>query len=402
MFNARLPRRHWRQFAVALAHMGFDQLSERWRFGQQLVQSHGVTYNVYGDPRGSERPWVLDPVPLVLDGAEWASIELAVAQRAALLNAILADLYGERRLIARRSMPAALLFANPNFLRPCAGIQPPGGIHLHTYSADLGRSPDGSWWVIADRTQAPSGLGYALENRLVSARTLPAVFNQCHIRALTGFLDRQRDALCGLAPSANADPRVVVLTPGPNNETYFEHSMLARRWGFPLVEGADLAVRDDRVYLKTLDGLEQVDVILRRQDDGFCDPLELRGESLLGVVGLTQAVRRGNVAVANALGSGLLETPAHVGFLPGMCRELLGEELRMPSVATWWCGEDSARRYVLSHLGELVIKSAFTRCGENPVFPAMLDAAARGVARLRGLGRTRLHCHAGRPDARFR
>ncbi|MDZ4799442.1 MAG: circularly permuted type 2 ATP-grasp protein [Bryobacteraceae bacterium] len=372
-----LPRRHWRKLAVALSKMGIDELTRRWQVGQQLIQTHGVTYNVYGDPKGKERPWLMDAIPLVLDGGEWERIEAAVTQRVTLLNTMLGDLYGPQRLIRDRSLPAAMLYGTPNFLRPCVGIVPRDGVFIHSYAVDLGRSPDGQWWAIADRTQAPSGVGYALENRLVSARTMPSVFSQCRIRQLTRFFDQQREALLAMAPNGRNNPRVVLLTSGPHNETYFEHSFLARHWGFPLVEGADLTVRENRVYLKTLSGLQPVDLVLRRMDDTFCDPLELRGDSLLGVPGLVQAVRSGNVAVANALGSGLVETAMHMAFLPGLCRDLLGEELKMPSVATWWCGQEAPRRYVLDHLESVVIKHAVRRTGQNPEFPAKMDRAQR-------------------------
>ena len=378
-----MPRKHWRSLACSIGRMGLDQLRRRWQTGQQLIQANGVTYNVYGDPQGRERPWVLDPIPMVIAEDEWTTIERGISQRATLLNALLTDFYGERRLIHGRHLPAALLYANPNFLRPCFGLNPPGGVFLHSYAADLARSKDGEWWVITDRTQAPSGLGYALENRYVGARTLPAAFSRSHVRPLAGFLDTQREGLQSLAPNRREHPRIVLLTPGPANETYFEHSFLARYWGFPLVEGADLTVRDNRVFLKTLTGLEPVDLILRRLDDSYCDPLELRGESLLGVAGLTQAVRAGHVAVANALGAGLLETSAPMAFLPGMARHLLGEELRMPSVATWWCGQDRERRFVLDHLPDLVIKPAFRRAGEIPVFPAQMSAAERATLAAR-------------------
>jgi uncharacterized circularly permuted ATP-grasp superfamily protein/uncharacterized alpha-E superfamily protein len=375
------PRRHWRQLSVALGRMGSRQLTRHWRTGQQIIQANGVTYNVYGDPQGKERPWLMDPIPLLISDHEWAHIEQSIIQRATLLNQILGDVYSERKLIETGKLPGATVFANPNFLRPCFGVKPPEGVYIHSYAADLARSPDGSWWVIADRTQAPSGVGYALENRVVSARTLPSIFNMCQVRTLNRFFEAQRDALLKMAPRSGANarrnPRVVLLTPGPHNETYFEHSFLARHWGFPLVEGADLIARDSQVFLKTLAGLEPVDLILRRVDDSFCDPLELRGESVLGVPGLLQAVRAGNVVVANALGSGLMETPAHMAFLPGLCKELLGEELRMPSVATWWCGQEAALRYVLDHLNEVVIKPAFPRHGKSVEFPALLDKAAR-------------------------
>jgi uncharacterized circularly permuted ATP-grasp superfamily protein/uncharacterized alpha-E superfamily protein len=363
---------------VALGRMGPEQLNRRWRAGQQLIQNNGITYNVYGDPQGKERPWNLDLIPLVIDGREWDHIEQSIIQRATLLNAVIADAYGPQSLIHKRQLPAEMLFANPHFLRPCCGITPPGGVHLHTYAADLARSPSGNWWVIADRTQAPSGIGYALENRLVSAQTLPSVFNQCRVRQLGYFFEAARNALMQLAPNRRTNPRVVLLTPGPHNETYFEHSFLARQWGFPLVEGADLTVRDNRVFLKTLAGLEPVDLVLRRMDDSFCDPLELRGDSLIGIPGFVQAARMGNVAVANALGAGLTETALQMAFLPGLSRQLLGEELRMPSVATWWCGDEQPRKYVLEHLEELVIKPTFPRFGQNAEFPGQMSEAARG------------------------
>ncbi len=377
MLRSGFPRRHWRKLAVAIGRMGLDQLNRRWQTGVQLIQTNGITYNVYGDPQGKERSWPMDPVPMVLDGREWDKLEGAIAQRATLLNAILSDLYGEQRLVRDKRIPAALLFGNPSFLRPCYGITPPRGVHLHSYAADLARSPDGSWWVISDRTQAPSGTGYALENRLVSARTLLGIFDQNRVRQLNGFFDTTRDALLALAPNGRTNPRVVLLTPGPYNETYFEHSFLARHWNFPLVEGADLTVRDNRVYLKTLAGLEQVDLILRRLDDGFCDPLELRGESVLGLPGLLGAVRAGHVAVANALGSGLLDTSAHLAFLPSLCRHILGQDLALPSIATWWCGQEEPRRYVLDHLDEVVIKPVFRRTGQKVELPGSLDKKAR-------------------------
>lgn len=371
------PRQAWRKVAVAIGRLGVSELTRRWETGRQLIEANGVTYNVYGDPQGKERPWVLDPIPFVVDAGEWVHIERSIIQRATLLNAMLADLYGRQRLIEERHLPAGLLFSNPNFLRSCAGIQPSDGIHLHTYGADLARSPDGSWWVISDRTQSPSGIGYALENRLVSARTLPSVFNECRVRPLNVFLDTRRAALQRIGLRRSANPRVVVLTSGPNNETYFEHSFLAHHWGFPLVEGADLTVRDDQVYLKTLAGLERVDVIVRRMDDSFCDPLELRGDSLLGVPGLTQAARAGNVVLANSLGSGLAETPAHMAFLPKLCDTLLGEPLLMPSVATWWCGQEVERRYVAENLENLVIKPAHWIPGRHPEFPSSMSASQR-------------------------
>jgi uncharacterized circularly permuted ATP-grasp superfamily protein len=268
----------------------------------------------------------------------------AIAQRAQLLNAILADLYGPQKLL-REGLPPELVFPNPAFLRPCCQVPVPGDVRLHIYAADLARSPDGRWWVIADRTQAPSGAGYALENRLVSARVLPDIFRTAHIHRLATFFQTYKETLRSLAPGGKENPRIVVLTPGPYNETYFEHAFLARYLGYTLVEGGDLTVRDNRVFLKTLGGLPPVDLIVRRQDDNYCDPLELRPDSMLGVPGLMAAVRAGTVTVANALGSGLVESAAPASFLPGLCRSILGEELKMPAVATWWCGDPACESH---------------------------------------------------------
>jgi uncharacterized circularly permuted ATP-grasp superfamily protein/uncharacterized alpha-E superfamily protein len=376
-------RPHWRKLVAALRELGDAELARRWSEAQRLIEDHGVTYNVYGDPRGIDRPWQLDPIPLVIGQAEWASIEAAVAQRALLLDRMLADLYGPRRLLRESRLPPELVFANPSFQRPVHGIRVPGDCYLHVFAVDLARSPDGQWWALADRTQAPSGAGYALENRVVMARALPELFRDCYVKRLAGYFQAYRDTIFGLSPRAN--PRVVLLTPGPYNETYFEHAYLARYLGFTLVEGADLTVRDERVFLKTLSGLLPVDVILRRQDDAFCDPLELYGESALGTPGLVQAVRAGNVAVANALGSALVETAASMAFLPGLCRQLLSEELRMPSVATWWCGQQRECDYVIANLEELVVKSAFPSARREVVFGEELAAEDREalISRIR-------------------
>ena len=369
-------RSHWVGLMEAVAAMGAEGLATRWREGRKLLYDNGVTYNVYGDPRSTDRPWPLDPIPLAIDEKEWATIEDAMRQRATLLNALLADIYGPQRLLREDLFPPEIVFRHPGFLRPCCNVAVPDNIYLHNYSADLARSPDGRWWVIADRTQAPSGAGYALENRLVSQRVLPDVFRAAHVRRLADFFIAYREMLRGLVPHNRDNPRIVLLTPGPYNETYFEHAFLARYLGYTLVEGGDLTVRDNRVYLKTLGGLLPVDLILRRQDDSFCDPLELRADSLLGVPGLVEAVRLGHVTVANALGSGLLESAATEAFLPGLCRHLLGEDLKMPTVATWWCGGAEPLEYVTENIDRLVIKQAF-RTGRAPAFGARLSKAER-------------------------
>ncbi len=379
------PRAHWQPLVRSLAALGPTELGRRWEQARRLIHENGVTYNVYGDPRGLDRPWELDAFPLVLAREEWAGLRVALAQRARLLNAVLLDLYGPQRLLREGLVPAEVVFAHPGFLRPCHGAAVPDDVFLHLYSADLARSPDGRWWALADRTQAPSGMGYALENRIVLSRALPEAFRESRVERLAGFFARLRDTLRRLAPSRRDNPRIALLTPGPYNETYFEHAYLARYLGFTLVEGADLTVRDRALYLKTLGGLERVDALLRRVDDVFCDPLSLRSDSSLGVAGLVQAARAGNLLVANALGSGLVESPALLAFLPGLCRPLLGEELALPSVATWWCGHDEALAYVVAHLDELVVKPAFPGLSREPVFGAKLAAREREafLARLR-------------------
>lgn len=370
------PRPHWAHLMESLAGIGSDELERRWSRAERRIRENGITYNIYNDPLGASRPWKIDIVPFLISAEDWRSIETGIIQRAQLLSLILEDLYGSQSLVANGHFPAALLYANPAFLRPMVGVQVPAHSHLHMLAVDLARSPDGQWWVLADRTQAPSGSGYALENRTIVADVLPDLFRSSNVLRLAPFFRAQRDALTAMAQCDN--PRVVLLTPGPFNETYFEHSYLARYLGFTLVEGADLTVRDRCVYLKTVNGLEQVNVILRRVDDSFCDPLELRNDSLLGVPGLVDAIVAGNVKVANALGSGLIETAAIMPFLPGLCRYLTGEKLKLPSVATWWCGQQYALDWVLDHLDSVVVKPAFPSRGMEPVFGAELEQGAKG------------------------
>lgn len=343
------------------------------------IRSNGVTYNVYGGEDGAGRPWALDPLPLILPEDEWKGVERAVIQRARLLDAVLADLYGPQRLFTEGKLPASLVLGHPGFQRPAHGLAPPGGVFLHVLAVDLARSPDGRWWVINDRSQSPSGMGYALENRIITSRLHPGLFRELGVQRLAGFFGALRDAIASFAPTDGERANVALLTPGPYNETYFEHAYLARYLGFPLVEGQDLTVRDGCVWLKTLSGLRRIHALLRRLDDDFCDPLELRADSALGVPGLLSAVRAGNVLLANGIGSSVIETGALAGFLPGLCEHLLGETLMMPGVATWWCGEPPAMEEALARAGQLVFKRAMPdRHGRHiaPVFGEDLDAAA--------------------------
>jgi len=386
--SAGRPRRHCEMLVRSLEGLGRNELSSRWEGAKRAIRDNGVTYNVYGDPQGVDRPWALDMMPLLIEPEEWSRIEGALLQRSRLLNLILADLYGPQRLLREGPIPPSLVLANPAFLRACHGVRVPNDVYVHLLAVDLARSPDGQWRVLADRAQAPSGAGYALENRIVLSRSLPEAFRDCHVQRLGAFFRAHRDGLMALAPPDRRDhPRVVLLTPGPLNETYFEHAYLARYLGFTLVEGADLTVRDSRVFIKTLEGLRQVDVILRRLDDSFCDPLELRPDSTLGVAGLTEAVRAGHVTVANALGAGLVEGAAIGALLPELCRLLLGEELLLSPARSWWCGQPDDLQYVLAHLDELVIKPSFPPATRQPVFGRALSAEQKGALRSALLAR---------------
>jgi uncharacterized circularly permuted ATP-grasp superfamily protein/uncharacterized alpha-E superfamily protein len=378
-------RPHWRLLLESLEGLGPEERAFRWEGIRRRLRDNGVTYNVYDDPRGVSRPWTLDPVPLVLGPEEWTTIAAGLAQRATLLNMILADLHGPQRLLAEGLLPPELLFANPGYLPACRGVAVPRGLHLFLYAADLGRAPGGSWQVLADRTQVPSGAGYALENRIALAGALPEAFGLLRVHRLAGFFALLRDTLAALAPRGRTDPRVVLLTPGPLNETYFEHAFLARYLGYTLAEGADLTVRDGAVFLKVLGGLQPVDVILRRLDDDYCDPLELRADSSLGVPGLLEAARAGRVTIANALGASLVEMPALLAFLPRICRALLDEELRLASGVSWWCGEPSVCAHVIANLERMVVKPAFPALAREPIFGGQLDRAEREalVARMR-------------------
>jgi len=371
-------RKHWRPLIERVAAGDGTGAGRRGlELTRRLIIENGVTYNVYADPQGADRPWGLDPLPLVLTAQEWSEIEAGVAQRAHVLDSLLKDLYGPQRLLAEGVVPPELPFGHPNFLWPCHGITPKGGNWLHIYAADLARAPDGRWWVLSDRTQAPSGAGYALENREIVEQVLPDSIRDLGVRRVRGFFGTLRERLLSGASDGDEKPLAVLLTPGPFNETYFEHAYLAGQLGLPLAEGSDLTVRGETVYLKTLGGLRRVHAILRRLDDDFCDPVELRSDSALGVPGLLGAVRAGRVVVANALGTGVLESAAWLGFLPGISERLQGEPLKLPAVATWWCGEAPALDYVLANLDRLVIKPAYPNQRFEPVFGRDLTRETR-------------------------
>jgi uncharacterized circularly permuted ATP-grasp superfamily protein/uncharacterized alpha-E superfamily protein len=371
------PRRHWEEFLAHVEATSPETMARRAQFVHDAIASDGVSYNVYADPKGASRPWELDLLPLILPSEEWRAISAAVAQRARLLDAVLGDLYGPQKLLAEGLLPPALVFGQRSYLWPANGIALPGGTAMHLYAADLARSPDGSWWVLADRTGGPSGAGYALQNRMTISRALPDAFRDMHVEALAPFFMALQDTLYRNAKAGGGAPLAVLLTPGPYNETYFEHSFLARYLGFPLVEGQDLIVRGDCVFLKTLRGLRRVHAILRRLDGDYCDPVELRADSALGIPGLLHVIRAGNVVLANSVGSSVLETGAFSGFYPAISERLFAEKLKMPSIATWWCGEAPALEYVIRHLDEVVIKPAYPTIRMEPIFGHTLDAAGR-------------------------
>ena len=333
----------------------------------QQIQLDGVTHNVFDEQGAASRSWSLELLPLLIEPAEWAAIEAGVVQRSALLEATLADLYGPRTLLHEGLLPPALLLRHPGYLRPMMGVQPPGGLRLHIVAYDLARGPDGRWWVVAQRTQGPSGLGYVLHNRMVISRQFPDAFRELRVQHIASSYRRLLDTVENMARdvAGGSTPRVALLTPGPYSETYFEHAYLARYLGLPLVEGGDLTVRGEKVFLKTVEGLEPVHGLLRRLDDDWCDPLELRPDSALGVPGLLQAARAGSVVMANALGSAFLESPAVQGFLPGISRRLLGDDLLIPSLPTWWCGEAAAWHDVQGQLHSKVLRSTYPRDGRT-------------------------------------
>ncbi|TNC87058.1 MAG: hypothetical protein CSH37_02225 [Thalassolituus sp.] len=358
---------HWHYVMDSLAAMPASVLDDRQAKAQRLLRDDGATYNIYSENyrhrTSDSRTWGLDLIPNVISSDDWASIESGLVERAELLNLLLRDIYGPRQLIRTGVIPPEVIYANRGFLRACSGLTMPGEHDLIIHAADMVRGPDGQMTVLADRTQSPSGAGYALENRTVMSRVLPSLFRDSHVHRLAGYFRQLRSKLLSLCPH-RPSPRVAVLTPGPRNETYFEHAYLANYLGFHLVQSDDLMVRGGFLWMKSLDGLSRVDVLMRRVDDWFCDPVELRGDSRLGVPGLLQVVRAGNLVVANSLGSGILESPALLKYLPEISRALLGREPRLASVQTWWCGDVSDRQFVLDNLSTLVIKPTYRKPGE--------------------------------------
>ncbi len=366
----------WRYLLDGVSSLGVQGLKERQDKVRRILRDDGATYTVYNDDSSALKNWELDLVPYLLGSDEWAKIESGLLERAELFNLILQDIYGPRELIRSGTLPPEALFCHSGFLRPCHGVKLHGEHQLILHAVDMARAPDGNFVVFTDRTQSPSGAGYALENRTVMSRVLPSLFRDSHVHRLAHFFQRLRVKLNQLAPNVE-EPRVVVLTPGALNETHFEHAYLANYLGYPLVQSGDLVVRNGFVWMKSLDGLTRVDVIMRRVDDWYCDPLELKSDSHLGIPGLLEAARLKRVAIANPLGSGVLENPVLLKYLPKIGKRLLGREPRLKSVKTYWCGDKDDYRYVLAHLDELIIKPVFRSPEKRSVKPVELSASAK-------------------------
>ncbi|MBI1171991.1 hypothetical protein GC209_11365 [bacterium] len=346
----------WGDFAAALARLTPEDVERRRARADQYLRDSGVFYRQYGGGQSVERAWPLSPIPVLIDEADWESLIPGLIQRAEVLEALMADLYGENRMVQGGHLPPALITANPEWLRPMVGIPPQSGHYLHFLAFEIGRGPDGQWWVLADRTQAPSGAGYALENRVATSRAFNELYAQGHVHRLAGFFRDFRDALLGMRQ--DRDARAAILTPGPLNETYYEHAYIARYLGINLVQGEDLAVENGRLMVRTVSGLSPVDVLWRRLDGSYADPVELNGASRLGTPGLVSALRAGGLTMVNALGSGILETRALMAFLPKLAPRLMGEALELPNIATWWCGGAAERRAVLGAPGRLLLSPA--------------------------------------------
>lgn len=352
------PRPVWTDLLEAIAAMPPGDLAVRMARGDQYLRDAGVFYRQYGLQDNGERDWPLSHMPVLIGEAEWNRISAGLVQRAELLEHFVRDLYGENRLVSQGHLPARLVAGNPEWLRPLVGMQPRSGHFLHFLAFDLGRGPDGGWWVLGDRTRAPSGAGFALENRIATARVFTDHFARYNVHRLAGFFRMFRDALLDLRQGD--DSRIGILTPGPMNDTYFEHAYIARYLGLMLLEGEDLAVRDGRLMVRTVAGFRPISVLWRRLDEAWADPLELDETSRIGTPGLLGAVRAGSVTMINALGSGVLETRAFLAFLPRISEVLTGEPLRLPNIATWWCGQESALDYVKANAGRMTIGDALS------------------------------------------
>ena len=362
----------WDYLLGSLRELGPQVLQERAQKARRILRDDGATYNIYGLDGSPSSSWELDPVPYIIGSEDWSQIEAGLLERAELFNLLLRDIYGPRKLLQHGALPPEALFTHGGFLRACQGIQLPGEHDLIVHAVDMVRQRDGSMCVLSDRTQTPSGAGYVLENRTVMSRVFPSLYRDSQVHRIASFYQRLRLKLAALSPS-DETPLIALLTPGGQNETYFEHSFLANYLGFPLVQSGDLVVRNGFLWMKSLDGLKRVDVILRRVDDIYCDPVELRSDSRLGVPGLLEVVRNGRVVIANPLGSGVLENPILLKYLPQISKALLGREPRLASVKTYWCGDDEDLQFVKDNIRQLIVKPAYRGSGISSVWGGDLN-----------------------------
>ena len=385
MFDASgSVRPHCRRVVEQLNQSSRKDLDRAQRHARQLLRENGVSFSAFDESGESPRPWQLDILPAVLAEDDFSQLSDGLVQRARLLSLLLDDLFGEQRLLKEKVLPPGVIFGHPGFYRAYHNLLPPGHRRITLYAADVARSPNGRWWVTGDRTRSPSGLGFAVENRVVTGRVQQQAFRSARVMRLAPFFQRLRETLRESAPRRKENPRIVLLSRGPDSPTYFEDVYLARYLGYTLAEGGDLAVRNDRVMVKTLVGLLPVEVLLRRVSDGDCDPVELNSFSFTGVSGLVDVVRGGHVAVANSLGCTLAETPALIPFLRSACRFLLDEDLKLPSLATWWCGEEPSLKYVREHLDELVFRPAWrSRADSARIEPRQMSQMERDNFLLR-------------------
>jgi uncharacterized circularly permuted ATP-grasp superfamily protein/uncharacterized alpha-E superfamily protein len=347
----------WRGFVDYLAKMPAQEMKRRLEQGDQYLRDAGVFFRQYGEEE-TERAWPLSHIPVLIHETEWNRISEGLIQRAELLELISADLYGAQRLVQEGHLPASLVAMSPEWLRPMVGVRPRSGQHLNFIAFEIGRGPDGRWWVLGDRVQAPSGAGFALENRVATTRVFADHYAEANVHRLAGFFRDFRDTMNDLR--GDSESRVGILTPGRLNDTYFEHAYIARYLGFMLLEGEDLTVENGQVMVRTIAGLAPVSVLWRRIDASYSDPLELNEHSKLGVPGLVDSIRRGQLAMVNALGSGVLEMRALLAFMPRLAQALLGEPLKMPNIATWWCGQPSEREHVRKNADRMMIGEALS------------------------------------------
>jgi len=374
----------WQHLLTTIGRMDETELANRFARADRYLRDAGVFYRAYGAKDSSERSWPLSHIPVLIADAEWQAVSRGLIQRVELLERIAADIYGPNRLVAEGFLPPSLVASNPEFLRPMVGVQPADGHFLHFCSFEIGRGPDGNWWVLSDRTEAPSGAGFALENRVATTRAFSDVYAETHVHRLAGFFAAFRDEL--QSRKKHPDDRIAVLTPGVANETYFEHAYIARYLGFMLLEGEDLTVVDGRVMVRTVAGLKSIGVLWRRLDASFADPLELNQSSHIGTPGIVEALRSGSLSIVNSLGSGILETRAFLAFMPTICRHFLGQDLLLPSIATWWCGQQPEREQVAHNIEKMVIGPAYSTRpffddnGQSVLGSSLRDTAKASIA----------------------